>query len=190
VAIYVDSTNWARDVNAVTSDSITANAGAVVFCREEVRVGKPYESVSPTNLEELEGRKTLRTYFSGSTHVAYSIPSHSVASHPVGSACCPKSTISTSVSSIAAVRAHTAVRRHSVRWRSITRLISRRLDRSVTYTIRSDSVPSIAVPVVDNVPSANPAGLSGILGAVVVLLVEATAVSNADGAEFDGPASA
>lgn len=42
MAMYVDSTSWAREVNAVTRDSMTANAGAVVACIEDVSVGNPY----------------------------------------------------------------------------------------------------------------------------------------------------
>jgi hypothetical protein len=37
VAIYVDSTSWAREVNAVTRDSRTAKAGAVDACSDDVR---------------------------------------------------------------------------------------------------------------------------------------------------------
>jgi hypothetical protein len=37
VAMYVDSTSWARDVKAVTSDSSTAKAGAVDAWSDDVR---------------------------------------------------------------------------------------------------------------------------------------------------------
>lgn len=41
VATYVDSTSCAREVKAVTTDSIIANAGAVDCCKDEDRLGRP-----------------------------------------------------------------------------------------------------------------------------------------------------
>jgi hypothetical protein len=68
VAMYVDSMSWASDVKAVTSDSITANAGAVDCCIDAVRFGGIPGVVSRQH--------ALSTHLAGHAHPTDTVPSH------------------------------------------------------------------------------------------------------------------
>ena len=148
---------------APTTDSITANAGAVLACSDDVRVGKPYsQTCSTRHIPRLDRPSRPRRS-----------PLHSPRSHSsrrIGS-CLHSHRIP--------LRTH----RHTLPHSHHT-LHLRPRGRHMAMPSRSLSISRVLFAVSSDVPvgaralSAMPAGRSGTLGAVFVV---ATAPSNPDG---------